>query len=104
MGTKWETDSTANRQRVRVIQHSPKRGKVDAHLAARAGRNRIVRVLFGVVVGLCARVNEVSAVLPADEDGCPLAEHPMGIQVRRYTVGQDEHQGEGTKEGEDKFP
>jgi len=76
---------------------------IDAHHGARTGRKGVGRAL---ALALRAYVDEVSKALPADEFGRPLAEHPMAIEprVRRCTVGQDEHQGEGTKEGEDKFP
>lgn len=103
-------NSASNKPKVRITQRYSKRGgEVNAHRSARVGRIRVgVLVLVGIVtVGLRARVNGVSAViLPTNESRCPLAEHPMGIQleVRRCTVGQDEHQGEGTKECEDKFP
>jgi len=59
-----------------------------------------------LTVTLGASVDDVSQVLPAEQCRRSPAKHSMLIElgVRRCTVGQDEHQGEGTKEGEDKFP
>ena len=60
--------------------------------------------ILSVLLG--ADVDDVREGIPCEDFRRPLAEHPMGIElsVRRRMVGQDEHQGEGTKEGEDKFP
>jgi hypothetical protein len=76
-------------------------------MGVRAGRTGVDGTI-GIRISsfaLRANVDNVSEGLPANERG-PLANHPVGIElrVRRCTVGQDEHQGEGTKEGEDKFP
>ena len=51
-------------------------------------------------------VDDVSKGPPVNKLGRPLAKHPVAIElrVRRYTVGQDEYQGERAKECEDKFP
>jgi len=59
-----------------------------------------------LAVALGANVDDISQSLSAEKRRRSPAKHSMLIElsVRRCTVSQDEHKGEGAKEGEDKFP
>ena len=73
----------------------------------RGNRDRVIGLVGIGAIVLGTAGNDVSqGIIPAKDLRRPLSKHPVGIEwsVRRYTVSQDEHQGEGAKECEDKFP
>lgn len=78
---------------------------MSAHLAGSGGNGASETAPLVGVISPCAGVNDVSEG-SCENIGRPLAKHSMSIElgVRRCAVSQDEHEGEGAKESEDKFP
>lgn len=73
---------------------------------AQGGRTRAGGAAVTVVGAATFAIGTTANDLPFEKRRRPFAEHPVAIELsaRRCTASQDEHQGEGTKEGEDKFP
>lgn len=106
---KGNAKSTSSDWRLRakehtVIQQGSQPGEIGAYRVRNRGRAGGITGILSVALG--SNVDDVCEGIPYEDFRRPLAEHPMGVELRarRCTVGQDEHQGEGKKEREDKFP